>query len=124
MKVLVDMNLSPRWATRLNDSGVQAVHWSLVGRGSAPDPEIMAYAAANEYVVLTHDLDFGAILAATHGEKPSVVQIRASDVSPDVIGLQVITALRQMEPDLEEGALLTVDPNRTRLSLLPLRQKE
>jgi len=43
--------------------------------------------------VLTHDLDFSAILAATHGEKPSVVQIRAEDVSPDVIGKQVIIAL-------------------------------
>lgn len=84
----------------------------------------MAYAGANDYVVLTHDLDFGAILAATHGEKPSVVQIRAEDVSPDVIGQQIIAALRQMESDLEEGALLTVDPNRTRLRLLPLRPKE
>ncbi len=84
----------------------------------------MAYATTNDYVVLTHDLDFSAILSATHGEKPSVVQVRAEDVSPDVIGLQVIAALRQMESDLEEGALLTVDPNRTRLRLLPLRSKE
>jgi hypothetical protein len=29
-----------------------------------------------------------------------------------------------MESDLEEGALLTVDTNRTRLRLLPLRPKE
>jgi predicted nuclease of predicted toxin-antitoxin system len=78
----------------------------------------------NDYVVLTHDLDFGAILAATHGEKPSVVQIRAEDVSPDVIGKHVVIALRQMASELEEGALLTVDPNRTRLSLLPLRSRE
>ena len=84
----------------------------------------MIYASANNYVVLTHDLDFSAILAATHGEKPSVVQIRAEDVNPDVIGKQVIAALRQMEFDLEEGALLTVDPNRTRLRLLPLRSNE
>lgn len=80
----------------------------------------MAYARMNGYVVLTHDLDFGAILAATHGEKPSVVQIRAEDVSPDVIGKQVIVALRQMAFELEAGALLTVDPNRTRLRVLPL----
>lgn len=46
----------------------------------------MAYAKANEYIVLTHDLDFSTILAATHGEKPSVVQIRANDVNPGVIG--------------------------------------
>ncbi len=83
----------------------------------------MAYAHANDYVVLTHDLDFSAILAVTHREKPSVVQIRAGDVSPDVIGKQVIVALRQMASDLEEGALLTVEPSRTRLRVLPLQPK-
>lgn len=120
MKVLVDMNLSPRWVDMLNGLGLQATHWSAVGRVNAPDSEIMDYAAANDYIVLTHDLDFSAILAATHGEKPSVVQIRAEDVNPDRIGTQVAAALRQMELELQEGALLTVDPNRTRLRLLPL----
>jgi predicted nuclease of predicted toxin-antitoxin system len=83
----------------------------------------MAYAKANHRVVLTHDLDFGAILAATHGEKPSVVQIRSEDVSPDVIGQAVIGALRQMAFELDAGALLTVDPKRTRLRLLPLQSR-
>ncbi|MCE1182521.1 MAG: DUF5615 family PIN-like protein [Rhodocyclales bacterium] len=124
MKLLVDMNLSPRWVSVLADAGVEATHWSTLGLISAPDSEIMAYAKLNEYVVLTHDLDFGAILAATHGEKPSVVQIRAEDVSPDVIGAQVVIALRQMAPELEEGALITVDPNRTRLRVLPLRPRD
>lgn len=63
---------------------------------------------------------FSAILAATRGDKPSVVQIRAEDLNPDVIGKPVINALKQMASELEEGALLTVDPNRTRLRLLPL----
>ena len=122
MKVLVDMNLSPRWVGLLNGLGMQAAHWSTVGKANAPDTEIMTYAAANDYVVLTHDLDFSAILAATHGEKPSVVQIRAEDVNPDTIGTQVAAALRQMESELREGALLTVDPTRTRLRLLPLHR--
>lgn len=43
----------------------------MAGRVDAPDSEIMAFAAAGEFVVLTHDLDFGAILAVTHGEKPA-----------------------------------------------------
>lgn len=123
MKVLVDMNLSPRWVGLLNGLGMQAAHWSTVGKIDAPDTEIMIYAAANDYVVLTHDLDFSAILAATHGEKPSVVQIRAEDVNPDTIGTQVAAALRQMESELREGALLTVDPARTRLRLLPLHRR-
>lgn len=121
MKLLVDMNLSPRWIDLLVDGGIEAAHWSTLGKYNAPDSEIMAYANANDYVVLTHDLDFSAILAATHGKKPSVVQIRAEDVSPDVIGLQVIAALRQMASELEDGALLTVDPNRTRMRLLPFQ---
>ncbi len=121
MKLLVDMNLSPRWIDLLVDAGIEAAHWSTLGENNAPDSEIMAYANANDHVVLTHDLDFSAILAATHGKKPSVVQIRAEDVSPDVIGLQVIAALRQMASELEDGALLTVDPNRTRMRLLPFQ---
>lgn len=121
MKLLVDMNLSPRWVKMLAGAGFDATHWSALGAANAPDSQIMTYAKANNYVVLTHDLDFSAILAANHGEKPSVMQIRADDVSPDVIGNQVITALRQMESELEEGALVTVDPNRTRLRVLPFR---
>ena len=123
MKLLVDMNLSPRWIGVLTDAGIEAAHWSILGAKNAPDSEIMAYASLNDYVVLTHDLDFSAILAATHGEKPSVVQIRADDVSPDIIGKQVIIALRQMATELEEGALLTVDSNRTRLRVLPLQPR-
>ena len=124
MKLLVDMNLSPRWIGVLADAGIEAAHWSTLGAKSAPDSEIMAYARDNDYVVLTHDMDFGAILAATHGEKPSVVQIRAEDVSPDFIGDQVVIALQQMASDLEEGALITVDPNRTRLRVLPLKPRD
>ena len=124
MKLLIDMNLSPRWLKLMAQAGIVAEHWSKLGPVTASDPEIMAFASAEDYVVLTHDLDFGAILATTHGEKPSVVQIRSEDVSPDVIGTMVIKALRQMAAELEKGALLTVEPSRTRLRVLPLRLGE
>jgi predicted nuclease of predicted toxin-antitoxin system len=124
VKLLVDMNLSPSWVDRLNMAGFHAVHWSGVGRMDATDTEIMAYAAKHDYVVLTHDLDFSAILAATRGTKPSVVQIRADNLSPAAIGEPLIAALQQMTPDLVAGALLTVDPGRTRLNLLPLRSSK
>lgn len=123
MKLLVDMNLSPRWVALLAEAGIDAVHWSAFGAPNAPDVEIMAFAKKHGYVVLTHDLDFSAILAATHGDKPSVVQIRSDDVSPEVIGKPVIDALRQMASELDAGSLLTVDPSRTRLRLLPLQSK-
>jgi predicted nuclease of predicted toxin-antitoxin system len=123
MKLLVDMNLSPRWVKTLTEAGIEAAHWSDVGRANAPDSEIMAFARANGYVVLTHDLDFSAILAATQGAKPSVVQIRAEDVRPETLAPTLIEALRQMAGQLDEGSLLTVDPARARLRVLPLGSK-
>jgi predicted nuclease of predicted toxin-antitoxin system len=120
MKLVVDMNLSPRWVSFLNQAGFEAVHWNDVGACDAPDSVIMAYANANRSVVLTHDLDFGSILAATQGTSPSVVQIRSDDVDLNLIGHRVVAALRQMEQELSDGALVTVDPKRVRLTLLPL----
>jgi predicted nuclease of predicted toxin-antitoxin system len=80
----------------------------------------MAYAADNDFVVITHDLDFSAILAATHGGKPSVVQLRSAAVSVETIGKRLIVALRLAEHELETGALVTIAPDRTRVRLLPL----
>lgn len=121
MRLLVDMNLSPTCVDLLTGAGFEASHRSTVGAMNAPDAAIMAYPLDEDFVVPTHDLDFGAILAATHGKKPSVCQLRADDVSPDTIGRQMLAALRQLQADLQEGALVTVDANRTRLRVLPLR---
>lgn len=52
MKLIVDMNLSPRWVGVLANAGIEAAHWSTLGAMNAPDAEIMAYARANNYVVL------------------------------------------------------------------------
>ena len=40
MKLVVDMNLSPRWTRFLSDAGIEAVHWSEVEcvSPSAPSP--------------------------------------------------------------------------------------
>ena len=120
MKPLVDTNLSPGWIGTLADAGIEAVHWSTLGPHDATDAEIMGYANASGCAVLSHDLDFGAILAAAQGRKPSVVQIRAEDVSPDVIGERIVVALRQMVIELDAGALRTIDPGRSRLRVLLL----
>ena len=89
MKVLVDMNLPPRWAVEFQSRGIEASHWSAVGSLTASDREILAWCAEHEHVLFTHDLDFGAILAA--------------------------------ERALAEGALVTIEPARHRIRLLPLK---
>ncbi len=79
----------------------------------------MAFAAANDCVVLANDLDFAAILASTHHKRPSVLQIRAEDLDPNEIGTQIVATLQRAQKELEAGALLTIEADRTRLKVLP-----
>lgn len=120
MKVLVDMNLSPKWAAELQSKGIESTHWQAIGEATAADEIVLAWCAANGHILFTHDLDFGAILAASKGLAPSVVQLRAEDVSPESMLGQVVNALRQAEADLVQGALITIEPARHRIRLLPL----
>ena len=85
MKVLIDMNLSPDWTAILGAENIEAAHWSSVGKPDAPDEEIMQFARENDFVVFTHDLDFGTMLALTQATSPSVLQIRAQDILPKSI---------------------------------------
>ncbi len=123
MKLLLDMNIPPHWADALQRAGHDAVHWRDIGRATATDAELMAHARKHRLVVLTHDLDFGDILAATGGDAPSVVQLRTDGLRFDVIGSQVLQALAAHADALEQGALVTVDLRRLRVRLLPLDRR-
>lgn len=80
----------------------------------------MDWARKEDCIVFTHDLDFGAMLVASHACKPSVIQMRCEDTNPETMGSVLIEALHLSEHDLKEGALVTVDPRRTRIRVLPL----
>jgi len=116
------MNLSPRWQTTLDNAGIESVHWSEVGDPCAPDTTLAAFAVSNGLIVMTQDLDFGALLAASGNAGPSVLQIRAGDTSPDAIVSQVVAAMKQLSEELENDALVTVDADRSRVRLLPIRR--
>jgi predicted nuclease of predicted toxin-antitoxin system len=120
MRLLIDMNMSPGLCSRFQAVGREAVHWATVGAPNAPDKAIMAYAKTQGLVVLTHDLDFGAILAATRAEGPSVVQIRTEDVMSDRFVSLVSIALTRFESELTAGALVIVDESRSRVRVLPI----
>jgi predicted nuclease of predicted toxin-antitoxin system len=123
VKLLLDMNLSPDWVPVLQAAGHEATHWSAVGSPRAPDTEIMAWARKAGHVVVTQDLDYGALLFATQATAPSVMVLRTEDVRPKSIGSLVVAALKSAESDLLTGALVTVDPRRSRINTLPLRRK-
>lgn len=122
MRILIDMNLSPEWVEVFDDGGFEATHWSSVGAGDASDRTLMEWAQHRDYVVFTHDLDFSALLAATQARGPSVIQLRTDDVLPDQRSGVVLRALRQFASELDEGAVISVDLDRSRVRYLPLNE--
>jgi predicted nuclease of predicted toxin-antitoxin system len=121
MKVLIDMNLSPAWVKSFTNAGIQAIHWSQVGSPNAPDMEIFNWAIANGFLVFTHDLDFGTLLAANKTNCPSVIQIRTQDVTPETISNTIISVLKKFRENIEKGALITIDENKSRVRILPIK---
>jgi predicted nuclease of predicted toxin-antitoxin system len=119
MKLLLDMNLSPDWVEALRQSGWDTVHWSSVGDPCATDTAIMQWALKGGYVVFTHDLDFGTLLAVTRAQGPSVIQLRTQDVMPQSLGERMMQILRQYETALQKGALITIDEAKSRVRILP-----
>jgi len=122
MKLLIDMNLSPDWIQAFEKYNIEAVHWSYVSDPRARDTVIMEWARTNGYIVFTHDLDFGSMLAVTGAETPSVIQVRTQGILPTSIETLIISALRQFESELEQGALVTVDQAQSRVRVLPIRR--
>ena len=120
LRIVVDMNLSVEWLPLLEQAGWTAVHWSTIGDPRADDAAIMAWASAHGYALFTHDLDFGTALALTHADGPSVIQVRTQRVLPEHIGPLVLAALRQYESELSAGALVVVEPAKSRVRVLPL----
>jgi predicted nuclease of predicted toxin-antitoxin system len=122
MKILIDMNLSPDWVEKFTSSDIEAIHWSRVGSAQAKDHEIMEYALANRFVIFTHDLDFGAILASTQAVAPSVLQVRNQETFVSTIGDLVISAIAQFKEELEAGSLVSIDVKRSRVRILPIEK--
>ena len=121
MKILIDMNLSPDWTAAFTAANIESVHWSTVGDPRADDTAIIEYALSNNYIVFTHDLDFGMILALTHAAGPSVIQVRTQDILPSSLAHTLISVINNNESALELGALIVVDEARARVRILPLQ---
>lgn len=120
MRLIVDMNMSINWISALVEAEFDAVHWSSLGKANATDTEIVQVARDQNAIVLTRDLDFGAILAATGMAKPSVVHLCDEDVFEPSAVARLVLALRAFEAELDAGAILTMSAQRVRLRVLPL----
>jgi predicted nuclease of predicted toxin-antitoxin system len=120
MTVLVDSNLTPLWVGYLQAAGIDAVHWWSVGKGDAPDEELLEWAAERNTAILTGDGDFSQMLALRRLSGPSVIFLRTSERNPQGPGDRVIEAYKAISERMEGGMIVTIDDRSIRRRELPI----
>jgi predicted nuclease of predicted toxin-antitoxin system len=120
MKFLLDMNLSPRLAEIFRENGYESIHWTEVGASDACDKDILHWARENGWIIITNDLDFGAILAMEGLRFPSVIQTRRLELFPESLFPILEQVVKRFANELTSGALIVVDEKRMRVRLLPV----
>ncbi len=120
MRLVLDQGL-PRSAARiLSAAGIDTVHVGDIGMAAAADTTILAYAEAEQRVVVTLDADFHALLALAGAPGPSVVRLRVEGMRGAEIAELVRTILAMSGDQLSAGAVITSDGTRARVRRLPL----
>lgn len=121
MKFLLDENISPSLAVLLQELGYEARHVNEIGYNNTPDFKISKFAATSGEIIITHDTDFGTILALTGSERPSVVLFRWKIISAQLVFQFLVSYLPQLAENLTNGALIVVDEQKIRIRKLPLQ---
>jgi predicted nuclease of predicted toxin-antitoxin system len=121
MKFLLDMGLARSTAEFLRRHGHDAVHLREQGLQQFVDWRIVEKARAEERVILTHDLDFGRIIALSRQRLPSMVLFRLSDMRPSAVNAYLSEVLQHAATELKDGALISVSDRAIRVRKLPIR---
>jgi len=121
MKFLADMGVSPQTVEALKDRGYDAIHISEEGLFRMRDAEILEKASQEDRIVLTFDLDFADLLAASVATLPSTIIFRLKKTLPDFVSARLLSVLSDCEGALEFGALVTIEDGRYRLRHLPIK---
>ena len=124
MRFLADMGISPRTVAFLRKLGYEAVHLHEEGLDRLEDSAILAKAREEGFILLTHDLDFGELIAASGARLPSVVIFRLRNMRPENVNRHLQRIVEEHAELLERGAIISVTEGRIRVRALPLRAKK
>ena len=120
MKLLLDQGLPRSAAALLCEADIDTLHVAQIGLSAAEDREILIYAQDDKRVVVTLDSDFHALLALTEATSPSVIRIRIQSLRAPALTELLVKVINKCEADLQQGAVVTVEPSRIRVRHLPL----
>ena len=114
------MNLPRELGRRLSSQGHVCRHVGDIELAAAKDEIIVAEAKRTRETILTHDLDYGAILAFSGEDAPSVIIIRVANTHPDRLLARLNAVLPEVERALAEGAIVALEDAAARVRRLPI----
>ncbi len=120
MKFLLDVHLSRELAQMLEGDGHICRLVVDIGDPRMNDADILRLALENGEVILTHDLDFGTLLAFSKNAKPSVIIFRIEKINNKVFYQLISNNWNAIEQPLEKGAIVIIEPHSLRIRDLPL----
>ena len=120
LKYLADMNLSPLTVSILCHAGYDVVRVNSVLAPSSTDEQILFYCREYDFVVITEDMDFSALLALKGFDKPSVISLRLSFSDPESVAERLLHVLPLCEPSISSGCVVSVSDEAIRTRRLPM----
>lgn len=120
MLFLLNMNMARQLGRLLETRGHSWQHVGDMGLQQAEDSIVLAAAKQGGQVILTHDLDYGTLLAFSGDVRPSVVIFRRRDVHPKALFGVMMENWADLAPALERGALVILEDSAIRIRHLPI----
>lgn len=120
MKFLLNMNIPHELGRNLATAGHEWRHVADIGMARAADAEILARAKLDGECILTHDLDYGQLLAFSGEAAPSVVIFRLRRVDAGVMFRRYVEERSEIEEALKAGAIVTLEESARRIRPLPI----
>lgn len=120
LALVADVHISPRTVSELQRLGFHICRVTDHVSPHASDAEIIQLARCHHAAIVTHDLDFSALVAQGGTRFPSVVSVRVEDARPRAVTQLLAEVLPLIEKDLSEGAIVSVEEARFRVRKLPI----
>lgn len=122
MLFLLNMNMARQLGRLLETQGHAWRHVADAGLQQAQDSLIVEAAKQSGEVILTHDLDYGTLLAFSGDVRPSVMIFRRRNVHPKALFEAMMDSWGDLAPALGAGALVILEDSTIRIRRLPIGQ--